>query len=57
MYNIYIFTEPKWASINRGVLLCDDCANIHLTLGRHISQVCKKTFIPLHLINKIVNQI
>jgi len=31
--------EPKWASINRGVLLCDQCANIHLTLGRHISQV------------------
>ncbi|XP_035662638.1 ARF GTPase-activating protein GIT2-like isoform X2 [Branchiostoma floridae] len=31
--------EPGWASINRGVLLCDDCCSVHRSLGRHISQV------------------
>lgn len=31
--------DPQWASVNRGVLLCNDCASIHQTLGRHISQI------------------
>lgn len=31
--------SPQWASINRGVLLCDECSSIHRQLGRHISQV------------------
>ncbi|XP_018651345.1 centaurin/arf-related [Schistosoma mansoni] len=31
--------SPKWASVNRGVLLCDECSSIHRQLGRHISQV------------------
>ncbi|KAF5400641.1 ARF GTPase-activating protein GIT2 [Paragonimus heterotremus] len=30
---------PQWASVNRGVLLCDECSAIHRQLGRHISQV------------------
>ncbi|CAL8084499.1 unnamed protein product [Calicophoron daubneyi] len=31
--------SPQWASVNRGVLLCDECSSIHRQLGRHISQV------------------
>ncbi|KAG8455730.1 hypothetical protein GDO86_001787 [Hymenochirus boettgeri] len=31
--------EPRWASINRGVLICDECCSVHRSLGRHISQV------------------
>ncbi|TNN12194.1 ARF GTPase-activating protein [Schistosoma japonicum] len=32
-------SSPQWASVNRGVLLCDECSSIHRHLGRHISQV------------------
>ncbi|XP_006608086.1 ARF GTPase-activating protein GIT2 isoform X2 [Apis dorsata] len=31
--------EPGWASLNRAILLCDDCCGIHRSLGRHISQI------------------
>ncbi|XP_059484221.1 ARF GTPase-activating protein GIT1 isoform X3 [Neocloeon triangulifer] len=31
--------DPTWASINRGILLCDECCSIHRSLGRHISRV------------------
>uniref|UniRef100_UPI00358F3233 ARF GTPase-activating protein GIT1-like n=1 Tax=Myxine glutinosa TaxID=7769 RepID=UPI00358F3233 len=31
--------DPGWASINRGVLVCDECCSVHRSLGRHISQV------------------
>ncbi|THD22173.1 GIT2 [Fasciola hepatica] len=31
--------SPQWASVNRGVLLCDECSAVHRQLGRHISQV------------------
>nr|CAD7399905.1 unnamed protein product [Timema cristinae] len=31
--------DPSWASINKGVLLCDECCSIHRSLGRHISQI------------------
>ncbi|XP_063000190.1 ARF GTPase-activating protein GIT2 isoform X7 [Elgaria multicarinata webbii] len=31
--------DPCWASINRGVLICDECCSVHRSLGRHISQV------------------
>uniref|UniRef100_A0A8C4T961 G protein-coupled receptor kinase interacting ArfGAP 2a n=1 Tax=Erpetoichthys calabaricus TaxID=27687 RepID=A0A8C4T961_ERPCA len=31
--------DPHWASVNRGVLLCDDCCSVHRSLGRHSSQV------------------
>ncbi|NXH09708.1 GIT1 protein, partial [Bucco capensis] len=32
-------TDPGWASINRGVLICDECCSVHRSLGRHISIV------------------
>ncbi|XP_065093760.1 ARF GTPase-activating protein Git [Ochlerotatus camptorhynchus] len=32
-------SDPSWASINRGILLCADCCSIHRSLGRHISHV------------------
>ncbi|XP_060640748.2 ARF GTPase-activating protein GIT2 isoform X1 [Anolis sagrei] len=32
-------SDPSWASVNRGVLLCDECSSVHRSLGRHISQV------------------
>ncbi|KAL6114231.1 git2 [Pungitius sinensis] len=31
--------EPRWASVNRGVFLCDECCSVHRSLGRHSSQV------------------
>ncbi|XP_009995154.1 PREDICTED: ARF GTPase-activating protein GIT2 [Chaetura pelagica] len=31
--------NPCWASINRGILICDECCSVHRSLGRHISQV------------------
>uniref|UniRef100_A0AAQ5ZT72 Arf-GAP domain-containing protein n=1 Tax=Amphiprion ocellaris TaxID=80972 RepID=A0AAQ5ZT72_AMPOC len=30
---------PGWTSINRGVLICDECCSVHRSLGRHISVV------------------
>ena len=33
------FADPQWASINRGVLICNECCSVHRSLGRHISQV------------------
>ncbi|XP_071503541.1 ARF GTPase-activating protein GIT2-like [Diadema antillarum] len=32
-------TDPGWASLNRGVLICDECCSVHRSLGRHISQI------------------
>uniref|UniRef100_A0A8C9Z1C4 GIT ArfGAP 1 n=1 Tax=Sander lucioperca TaxID=283035 RepID=A0A8C9Z1C4_SANLU len=31
--------DPGWTSINRGVLICDECCSVHRSLGRHISIV------------------
>ncbi|XP_051539089.1 ARF GTPase-activating protein GIT2-like isoform X17 [Myxocyprinus asiaticus] len=31
--------DARWASINRGILICDECCSIHRGLGRHSSQV------------------
>uniref|UniRef100_A0A8C5PRL8 GIT ArfGAP 1 n=1 Tax=Leptobrachium leishanense TaxID=445787 RepID=A0A8C5PRL8_9ANUR len=31
--------DPGWASINRGVVICDECCSVHRSLGRHISIV------------------
>ncbi|KAM0730244.1 ARF GTPase-activating protein GIT1 [Formica fusca] len=31
--------EPGWASINRAILLCDECCGIHRSLGRHVSHI------------------
>uniref|UniRef100_A0A8C1SWB9 G protein-coupled receptor kinase interacting ArfGAP 2b n=1 Tax=Cyprinus carpio TaxID=7962 RepID=A0A8C1SWB9_CYPCA len=36
----------RWASINRGVLICDECCSIHRGLGRHSSQVRHLTHTP-----------
>ncbi|CAL9703205.1 unnamed protein product [Knipowitschia caucasica] len=32
-------TEPRWASINLGILLCIECSGIHRSLGVHCSKV------------------
>uniref|UniRef100_H2TJS4 GIT ArfGAP 1 n=1 Tax=Takifugu rubripes TaxID=31033 RepID=H2TJS4_TAKRU len=34
-----IKSYPGWTSINRGVLICDECCSVHRSLGRHISIV------------------
>lgn len=32
-------TDPEWASLNLGVLMCIECSGIHRNLGSHISKV------------------
>jgi len=32
-------SEPKWASVNIGIFICDACAGIHRGLGTHITVV------------------
>ncbi|KAI4896620.1 hypothetical protein NFI96_029875, partial [Prochilodus magdalenae] len=34
-----VWVDPGWSSINRGVLICDECCSVHRSLGRHISIV------------------
>ncbi|XP_074643514.1 ARF GTPase-activating protein GIT2-like isoform X2 [Tubulanus polymorphus] len=53
-------SDPTWASINRGVLICDECCSVHRSLGRHISQVKslkKGSWHPtvLSLVNQLVS--
>uniref|UniRef100_A0A4W6CQM2 GIT ArfGAP 1 n=1 Tax=Lates calcarifer TaxID=8187 RepID=A0A4W6CQM2_LATCA len=36
---IIVLIYPGWTSINRGVLICDECCSVHRSLGRHISIV------------------
>jgi len=50
--------DPQWASVNRGVMICNDCASIHQGLGRHISQVkhIKKSYWHPHQL-KMVQQL
>ncbi|XP_055347532.1 ARF GTPase-activating protein GIT2-like [Paramacrobiotus metropolitanus] len=31
--------DATWASVNRGVLICEECCSIHRVLGRHVTQV------------------
>lgn len=31
--------DPSWASINRGVLLCNECCSVHRVMGTHISHI------------------
>ncbi|ROK28180.1 ARF GTPase-activating protein GIT1 [Anabarilius grahami] len=35
----HVCSDPGWSSINRGVLICDECCSVHRSLGRHISIV------------------
>ena len=35
----FAVTDPAWASINRGILLCWECCQVHRTLGRHLSDI------------------
>uniref|UniRef100_A0A8C5HDX6 Arf-GAP domain-containing protein n=1 Tax=Gouania willdenowi TaxID=441366 RepID=A0A8C5HDX6_GOUWI len=37
--NCVSVSDPGWTSINRGVLICDECCSVHRSLGRHISIV------------------
>ncbi|MBN3304239.1 GIT2 protein, partial [Amia calva] len=39
-------SDPRWASVNRGVLICDECCSVHRSLGRHSSQVRHLTHTP-----------
>uniref|UniRef100_A0A3P8PAA0 Arf-GAP domain-containing protein n=1 Tax=Astatotilapia calliptera TaxID=8154 RepID=A0A3P8PAA0_ASTCA len=40
MLSVYFcLSDPGWTSINRGVLICDECCSVHRSLGRHISIV------------------
>lgn len=32
-------SDPQWASINLGVLMCIECSGVHRQLGSHISRV------------------
>ncbi|CAK1582198.1 unnamed protein product [Parnassius mnemosyne] len=32
-------SDPTWASINRGLLLCAECCSVHRSMGRHISHI------------------
>uniref|UniRef100_A0A8C8MD82 Arf-GAP domain-containing protein n=1 Tax=Oncorhynchus tshawytscha TaxID=74940 RepID=A0A8C8MD82_ONCTS len=44
--NLVCFPGPCWGSVNRGVLVCDECCSIHRGLGRHSSQVRHLTHTP-----------
>ncbi|KAM7391906.1 hypothetical protein PAMP_022553 [Pampus punctatissimus] len=36
--------EPRWASVNRGVVICDECCSVHRSLGRHSSQMVQTLY-------------
>lgn len=33
------FSDPDWASLNLGALICIECSGIHRNLGTHLSRV------------------
>uniref|UniRef100_A0A4W4GXM5 Arf-GAP domain-containing protein n=1 Tax=Electrophorus electricus TaxID=8005 RepID=A0A4W4GXM5_ELEEL len=37
--SVCVCVYPQWASVNRAVLICDQCCSVHRSLGRHSSQV------------------
>ena len=34
-----LISDPDWASLNLGSLICIECSGIHRNLGTHISKV------------------
>uniref|UniRef100_A0A674EGX6 G protein-coupled receptor kinase interacting ArfGAP 2b n=1 Tax=Salmo trutta TaxID=8032 RepID=A0A674EGX6_SALTR len=44
--SVFCMVCPCWGSVNRGVLVCDECCSIHRGLGRHSSQVRHLTHTP-----------
>uniref|UniRef100_A0A4W5N5K9 G protein-coupled receptor kinase interacting ArfGAP 2b n=1 Tax=Hucho hucho TaxID=62062 RepID=A0A4W5N5K9_9TELE len=46
MHDSFSLCGPCWGSVNRGVLVCDECCSIHRGLGRHSSQVRHLTHTP-----------
>lgn len=36
---IDFLTDPEWASLNLGVVMCIECSGVHRNLGSHISKV------------------
>lgn len=50
--SVLLFSDPTWASINKGILICDECCSVHRTLGRHVSHIKslrKGTWVPAQL--------
>lgn len=37
--NSSVHTDPDWASLNLGALMCIECSGIHRNLGTHLSRV------------------
>jgi hypothetical protein len=38
-FNTKTYTDPEWASINLGILMCLTCSGVHRSLGTHITKV------------------
>lgn len=38
-------SDPDWASLNLGILVCIECSGIHRNLGVHISKVLPFSFL------------
>lgn len=33
------YSDPDWASLNLGILICIECSGIHRNLGTHLTRV------------------
>ena len=45
--------SPSWVSLNRGIFMCLECASVHRSMGRHISQV-KLSFVGISFVQFLV---
>lgn len=43
-------SEPDWASLNLGILLCIECSGVHRNLGVHISKVKFNSYLVKSLV-------